>query len=228
MALYNHVKNKDDLLDGMLDRVAAEIELPGSESPGTPPAGGGVREAAPSAAVPPAAAPSAAAAARASSSAAPADWRHRARRRAVSAHATLMRHPWSAALWTSRIGIGPARMRYLDSALRDLREAGFAPGLLDLAFHTVENHIVGHAMQELGFSLDQDDMEAMGPELLRSFPVAEYPCLAEHIRYHVEEAGDDAFEFGLDLILDGLERLRAGEGASERFAPFSSARPGRA
>ncbi|GAB3164933.1 TetR/AcrR family transcriptional regulator C-terminal domain-containing protein [Myceligenerans halotolerans] len=172
MALYNHVRNKDDLLDGMLDRVAAEIELPG-----TGPAGGG------------------------------ADWRDQARRRAISAHATLLRHPWSAALWTSTISLGPARMRYLDSALRDLRVAGFAPGLLDRAFHTIENHIVGHAMQALGFSLDRHDMEAMGSELMRSLP-AGYPDLAAHIRYHLDEAGDDSFVSGLVLILDGLERLR--------------------
>jgi hypothetical protein len=102
-------------------------------------------------------------------------------------------------------------MRYLDNALRSLRQAGFPPELLDRTFHTIENHIVGHAMQELGFSLDHDDMEAMGDELLRSFPADRYPDLAAHIRYHLDEAGDDAFEFGLDLILDGLERLRGSE-----------------
>lgn len=204
MALYNHVKNKGDLLDGMLDRVAAEIELPGRGLAGTGSSVAGLPEAGSPETGPPAATPSGSRT----------DWRDRARRRAISAHATLLRHPWSAASWTSGTNLGPARMRYLDSALRDLREAGFAPGLLDLAFHTIENHIVGHAMQELGFSLDHDDMEAMGGELLRSFPADRYPDLAAHIRYHVvAETGDDSFAFGLDLILDGLERLRAPDGA---------------
>jgi AcrR family transcriptional regulator len=170
MSLYNHVQNKDDLLDAMLDRVAGEIELPGGDP----------------------------------------DWRQPARRRAVSAHATLMRHPWAAALWTARLNVGPARMRYMDSALRGLREAGFSPGLLDSAYHTIENHIAGHAMQALGFPLDQDEMAAVGESFLRAFPVKEYPDLAAHIRHHLDHpAQGDEFEFGLDLILDGLERRRS-------------------
>lgn len=170
MALYNHVANKEDLLDGMLDRVAAEIELPGMGL----------------------------------------DWRDHARRRALSAHAAFLRHPWSAALWTASINLGPARMRYLDSALRNLREAGFPPDLLDLTFHTIENHILGHALQALGFSLDHDQMQQMGESFLRSFPVEKYPDLAAHIRHHVERQDTgDGFQFGLDLILDGLEQLRS-------------------
>jgi AcrR family transcriptional regulator len=169
MSLYNHVRNKDDLLDGMLDRVAGEIELPDGDP----------------------------------------DWRHHARRRAISAHTMLMRHPWAAALWTARLSLGPARMRYMDSALRSLREAGFSPGLLDRTYHTIENHIVGHALQALGFPLDQDEMAAVGESFLRAFPSADYPDLAAHIRHHLEHPAEgDEFEFGLDLILDGLERLR--------------------
>lgn len=168
MSLYNHIGNKDDLLDSMVDRVAAEIELP--DGP---------------------------------------DWRHRARRRAVSAHAVLLRHPWAPTLWTSRITMGPARMRYMDSALRDLREAGFPPTLLDSAYHTIENHIVGHAMQAVGFPLDVEDMERVGEDVLRVFPADDYPDLAAHIRHHIDRPDhDDAFAFGLDLILDGLEAQR--------------------
>ncbi|MEV2278105.1 TetR/AcrR family transcriptional regulator [Nocardiopsis sp. NPDC049922] len=171
MALYNHVDNKDDLLDGMLERAAEEIELPDDG----------------------------------------ADWRRSARRRAVSAHTVLMRHPWLPALWTSRINLGPARMRYMDHALRSLREAGFPPDLLDRAYHAIENHVVGHAMQAIGFTLDEEQMRELGEPLLRSSPLAEYPDLIAHIRHHLERPsqGDD-FEFGLDLILDGLERLRDG------------------
>ncbi|MHC0430810.1 TetR/AcrR family transcriptional regulator [Streptomyces sp. O3] len=169
MALYNHVDNKEDLLDGMLDLVAAEIELP----------------------------------------AVGADWQDHARQRAVSAHAALMRHPWSAPLWTSSVSLGPSRMRYLDSALRNLREADFPPDLLDRAFHTVENHIVGHALQSLGFPLDHGQMQQTGESFLRSFPAERYPDLAGHIRHHLTHRDDGGeFAFGLDLILDGLERRR--------------------
>jgi AcrR family transcriptional regulator len=173
MSLYNHIANKNDLLDAMLDRVTDEIELHGDGS----------------------------------------DWRRRTRGRAVSAHAVLVRHPWAAWLWTSRLSIGPARMRYVDAALLGLREAGFAPGLLDRAYHTIENHIVGHALQALGFPLDTQQMKEMGASLMRTFPVEQYPELAAHIRYHLDgpEGGDDEFEFGLDLILDGLERMRTAD-----------------
>ena len=173
MSLYNHVGNKDDLLDGMLDQVAAEIELPADDS-----AGG-------------------------------ADWRHAARRRAISAHAVLMRHPWAAAMWISRLTIGPARMRYADGVLRSLREAGFGHGSLDRAYHTIENHIVGHALQALGFPLDTGELEQAAESFLSSFAEEEYPDLAAHVQYHVENpTDDDEFEFGLTLILDGLDPLR--------------------
>jgi AcrR family transcriptional regulator len=181
MSLYNHVGGKADLLDGMLDRVVAEIELPDGDM----------------------------------------GWREQTRRRAISAHSALMRHPWAASLWTSSTDPGPARLRYMDSVLRSLRVAGFPPGLLDRAFHTIEDHLVGHALQALGFPLDPDDMAEAVETFLDSFPVDTYPDLAAHIRYHLGthdsapgEASDEAhaqvdgFEFGLGLILDGLERLR--------------------
>jgi hypothetical protein len=167
MALYNHVANKQDLLDGMLDRVAADIEVPESGP----------------------------------------DWRDQARRRAISTHAVILRHPWSAALWTASIKLGPARMGYLDSGLRNLREAGFPPDLLDLSFHAIENHIIGHALQSLGFPLDRDDLMNIGSSFLDSFPVERYPDLAAHVRHHLDHPDStDGFEFELDVILDGLDR----------------------
>ncbi|WP_017622750.1 TetR/AcrR family transcriptional regulator [Nocardiopsis chromatogenes] len=137
-------------------------------------------------------------------------WRAYARGRALSAHAVMLRHPWLPALWTSRLAVGPARMRYMDGALRSLREAGFPPGLLDRAYHAVENHIVGHALQAVGFPLDQEGMREAGEPLLRSPALEPFPDLLAHIRHHLAAPpGDDAFAFGLDLLLDGVDRLRA-------------------
>ncbi|MFC4126328.1 TetR/AcrR family transcriptional regulator [Nocardia rhizosphaerae] len=173
MALYNHIANKDDLLDGMLDHIADEIEFPTSE-PGP-------------------------------------NWRLHTRRRAVSAHTVLLRHPWAAAMWTARLDLGPARMRYMDRALRSLREAGFTGDLLDRTYHAIENHIVGHAMQALGLPLDPTDLAELGARYLRGFPTEQYPDLAAHIRHHLDHpGGGDEFSFALDLLLDGLERLRDG------------------
>lgn len=172
MSLYNHVASKDDLLDGLLDLVASEIEQPDA----------GV------------------------------DWRTATRRRAVSAHDALLRHPWASILWASRGHVGPARMRHLDGMLRGLREAGFPPGVLDIGFHTLENHIVGHALQLSSFPFEAEDLPAMSARYLEGFPAEEYPDLAAHIRHHLEEVDGEvsAFEFGLDAILDALERTRGG------------------
>ena len=172
MSLYNHVANKDDLLDGVIDLVASEIEEPDA----------GV------------------------------DWRTATRRRAVSAHDALLRHPWASILWASRTNVGPARMRHLDGMLRGLREAGFPPGVLDIGFHTLENHIVGHALQLSSFPFDAEDLPAMSARYLEDFPEHKYPDLAAHIRHHMEETDDEvsSFEFGLDAILDALERTRRG------------------
>jgi AcrR family transcriptional regulator len=170
MSLYNHVDSKDDLLDGMIELVAAEIEAPHED----------------------------------------AGWRGAIRQRAISAHDALLRHPWSSVLWASRMNVGPARMRHMDAMLRQLREAGFAPGLLDVGFHTLENHIVGHALQASSFPFDADDLPALSARYLESFPSEEFPDLAAHIRHHMDRPANDvsSFEFGLDSILDALERAR--------------------
>ena len=137
-------------------------------------------------------------------------WRAYARGRALSAHAVMLRHPWLPALWTSRLAVGPARMRYMDGALRSLREAGFPPGLLDRAYHAVENHILGHAMQTAGFPLDEAEMREAAEPLLRSPALEPYPDLVAHIRHHRDTPSvAAALAFGLDLILDGVERLLA-------------------
>lgn len=168
MSLYNHVESKDQILDGMLDLVAAEIEGP-AEATG---------------------------------------WRTGMRTQAISAHDALLRHPWAGMLWV-RPTIGPARMRHMDGVLRTLREAGFPLPLLDRAFHTLENHITGHALQRVSFPLAEEEIAEGGARFLQQLDVEAYPELAAHVRWHLDQSGgDDEFEFGLDLILDGLERAR--------------------
>ncbi len=170
MTLYYYVANKDDLLEGMVDLVASQIEVP---------SGG-------------------------------ADWKTATRQRAISAHDVLVRHPWASMLWV-RVNVGPARMRYMESALRGFREAGFSPEMTEYAFHAVENHIAGYTLQELSFPYDAEELAELGASFLRKLPADEYPYLAEHVMQHLEGSGhidEGGFEFGLDLILDGLERIR--------------------
>jgi hypothetical protein len=169
MTLYYYVAKKQDLLEGMSDLVAAEIELPAEDL----------------------------------------DWRSATRSRATSAHAALVRHQWVTPLWMS-VMIGPARMRYMNAALGAYRRAGLTPASTELAFHAVENHIVGYALQEVSFPLEADDLADAARGFLENLPADEYPYLAEHIHQHLthDEIESGSFEFGLEQLLDGIERLR--------------------
>lgn len=171
MTLYYYVANKDEVLDGIADLVALEIDV----------AMGGD------------------------------DWKAVARRRAIATHEVLARHRWASLLWVSRDVAGPGRLGYMDAGLRIFREAGFSPDLTEHAFHAVENHIVGYTLQETSFWIDEEDVAQAGATFLERLPVHDYPDLAAHVVQHLEGAGHlDAgdFEFALDLILDGIERLR--------------------
>jgi AcrR family transcriptional regulator len=169
MTLYYYVASKNDLLEGLTDLVAAEIELPSDDV----------------------------------------EWREATRRRATSAHEVLSRHHWASPLWM-RVMIGPARMRYMDSALGVYRRAGLSPASTELAFHAVENHVVGYAIQEVNFPLEAKDLADAARGFLEKLPAHDYPHLAEHIRQHLthEEIESGSFEFGLEQLLDGIERLR--------------------
>jgi AcrR family transcriptional regulator len=169
MSLYNHVENKDDILGGVVDLVAGEIDLA---------LDGG-------------------------------DWKAAMRRRAISAHEVLSSHPWAAGLWMSARGFGEGRMRFADAFLRGLREAGFSEDLTYHGFHVLQAHVMGYTLQERNFEFDGEELEQLAAAFLREFPADDYPDLAEHVRQHMKpREHEGAFAFGLDLILDSLERLR--------------------
>jgi AcrR family transcriptional regulator len=173
MSLYNHVSGKDDMLDGMVDLIWSEVELP--------PARGA--------------------------------WRTAIRRTAASAHRVLMRHPWACGPTMSSGRIHPARIRYIDAILGRLRGAGFSAGLAYHAYHAIDSHIIGFTMWLTGHSIPEGDKrEQLVATVLDGFGT-EHPHLVEHIEQHQAGAGrtgKDEFTFVLDLLLDGLERLRAG------------------
>jgi AcrR family transcriptional regulator len=182
MSLYNHVANKDDLLDGMIDLVFAEIDLP----------------------------------------AAGADWNKAMRERAVSARRVLKRHPWAIGLMESRRSPGPATLRHHDAVIGCLRGGGFAVALAAHAYAALDSYIYGFALQEASLPFDTgDDTAELAEMILSQLSPEEYPHLRELTVEHVLQPGYDygnEYEFGLDLILDGLERARAGEPAVEPLA----------
>jgi AcrR family transcriptional regulator len=173
MSLYKHVANKDDLLDGMVDRVFAEIEL----STGEP------------------------------------CWRTAVRGRAVSVREVLRRHPWAVPLMQSRTNPGPSTLGHLDALIGVLRGAGFSVVLTAHALSAVDAYVYGFAMQEKALPFDTEERSAEVIEhILASMPADRWPHLVELSREHVLRPGYDygrEFEWGLDLVLDGLERSRA-------------------
>jgi AcrR family transcriptional regulator len=175
MSLYNHVADKSDLLDGMVDTVFSEIELP---------AGG-------------------------------TEWQAAMRERALSARSVLTRHPWAIGLMDSRTSPGPATLRHHDAVLGSLRGVGFSVAMAAHAFSALDSYTYGFVLQETSLPIDSPEQtEEVASAMLARFPADEYPHLAELTLEHVLQPGYDygeEFTFGLDLILDGLERARSAD-----------------
>jgi AcrR family transcriptional regulator len=169
MSLYHHVANKDEILDGMVDAVLAEVELP---APGT-------------------------------------DWKAAIRGVAIATHDALGRHPWAASLMLSRDI--PSRLRYMEAVLGSLRRGGFSAEMTDHAYHAIDSHIAGYTMWAANFDIEPETLPALASAFLETLPAAEFPYVVEHVHEHLRERGAESegeFAFGLDLILDGLERMR--------------------
>jgi AcrR family transcriptional regulator len=173
MSLYNHVASKDRLLDGMVDLVFGQIDLP---------VGG-------------------------------ADWKMAMRERAQSARQALGRHPWAIALMSTRTSPGPATLRHHDAVIGRLRAAGFSVAMTAHAFSAIDSYIYGFALQEATLPLGDTSEETVevARTMMAQVPADEYPHLMEFTTEHILQPGydyGDEFEFGLDLILDGLEKAR--------------------
>jgi AcrR family transcriptional regulator len=183
MSLYHHVPNKEELLDGMIDIVFGEIELPTTDV----------------------------------------DWKTAMRRRAISTRAVLNRHRWAVGLMEGRLRPGPASLRLHDAVLGCLREAGFSIELTIQAYSVQDAYIYGFALQEKHLPFDDaaggaavaqaqfEDYDALEQERQLGELAQSYPYLAEVVAGHVAKVGYDfkeAFEYGLDLILDALEQRR--------------------
>ena len=169
MSLYYHVANKDNILDGMVDVVFSEIDLP--------PIGAG--------------------------------WKPAMRERAISTRQVLSLHPWAASMMQSRPNPGPALLRHHNWVIGTLRESGFSIELTAHAFSAMDAYIYGFSLQEETLPFDgAEEVAAIVETFLEHFPTDEYPYLAELSVEHIMKPGydyGDEFEFGLDLVLDGLE-----------------------
>jgi AcrR family transcriptional regulator len=183
MSLYNHLTNKADLLDGMVDLVFSEIGLP---DPGT-------------------------------------GWKPAMRTRAVAARQALSRHRWAIGLMESRSTPGPATLRHHDRVLGTLRGAGFSVALAAHAYSLLDSYIYGFALEESMLPLEGAEQTAdLAESIMAQMAPDEYPYLTELTLQHVLQPGYayvNEFEYGLDLILDGLERARRQEAREQRQRP---------
>jgi AcrR family transcriptional regulator len=171
MAIYHHVANKDEILDGIVDIVFAEIDLPLIDT----------------------------------------DWRTAMRHRAVSARRVLAHHPWAIPLMESRANPGPNTLRHHDAVIGTLRRAGFSIEMTAHAYSLLDSYIYGFALQEsVSLPFDKEAAPEVAERILSQSPTGTYPHLAELALEHVLQPGYDygqEFEYGLELILDGLDHV---------------------
>jgi AcrR family transcriptional regulator len=169
MSLYKHVTNKEAILDGIVELVVGEIELPSE---------GG-------------------------------DWKHAMRRRAISAREVFSRHSWAIGLLETRDSMGPVALRYLDAVLGTLRSAGFSIENAAHAFWLLDSFVYGHVVHETSFPVSSSgETTESTRSMLEQITSNSYPHLVEvgeHALRH-EYTFDSEFGYGLDLILDALDR----------------------
>ena len=143
------------------------------------------------------------------------DWKAAMRRRAVSTREALGRHRWAVGLMEGRTIHGPSNLRLHDAVLGCLRGAGFSLEMTVHAYSVQDAYIYGFALQETDMSPETpDDFAAEAQRQAEAYKdvLADYPNLVEVVSGHVAKTGYDyatEFLFGLDLILEGLDRLRA-------------------
>ena len=143
------------------------------------------------------------------------EWKTAMRQRAISTREALSRHPWAVGLMESRARPGPASLRLHDAMLACLREAGFSVEMTIHAYSVQDAYIYGFALQERSVPFEgAEEMAEVAQMQAREYAdelAREYPYLAEVVGGYVATSGydfADEFEFGLDVILDSLDRLR--------------------
>lgn len=137
------------------------------------------------------------------------DWRRAMRERADSARSVLRRHPWAIGLVESRTSPGLATLQHHDAVIGNLRRAGFSVPMAAHAFALLDSYTYGFALQEANLPFDGDNVADVASAFVEQIPSDLFPHLAEMAAEHVMQPGydfGDEFGFGLELILDGLER----------------------
>jgi AcrR family transcriptional regulator len=142
------------------------------------------------------------------------DWRAEMRRRAISARAVLRMHPWAIALLQSRTNPGAATLRHHNAVIGALRAGGFSMAMTAHAYALMDSYVFGFALSEAALPINgPETVSEVADEMMHLFSPADYPHLLEFTVEHILKPGYDfgaEFEFGLDLVLDGLQRSTPG------------------
>ena len=176
MTIYHHVANKDAIIDGMVDHVFAEIDVPPTDL----------------------------------------GWRDAIEVRSRSMRRVLARHPWASPLMESRSAPGmTATLRHHDAVVGCFRRAGFSLELTGHAYAVVDAFLYGFALQEATLpATGGAELGEIAAAMTEHMPADQYPHLTEFTVGRVLQPGydfGDEFEFGLGLVLDGLERAADAE-----------------
>ena len=170
MSLYKHVTNKDEILDGIVEHIVSQIEIPTLAEP----------------------------------------WKQAMRQRAISARDVLRRHSWAIGLLEARGSMGPAALRYTEAILGNLRSAGFSLDDAAHAFWLLDSYVYGHVIQETSLApvSPSEDGAVVKEAAAEKVAPTDYPNLVE-LGERARASGysvEREFAYGLDLILDALER----------------------
>jgi AcrR family transcriptional regulator len=148
------------------------------------------------------------------------DWKAAMCRRAISTRQALKRHGWAIGRMESRTNPGPANLRHHNAVMGCLREAGFSFDMAVHAYSVLDSYIYGFALQEqtLPFQTPGEHIEVLEKKAQTIGDLTPYPYLIEAAANITQSGYDyaDEFEWGLELILEGLEWVRTPEGRAIR------------
>ncbi|WP_084103277.1 TetR/AcrR family transcriptional regulator [Demequina sp. NBRC 110056] len=138
------------------------------------------------------------------------DWKDAVRDRCLSARAVLVRHPWAVPLLESGTTPGPVSLRHHEAVLATLARGGLPLPLMAHAYAVLDSFIYGFAIQESNLPVQGGEgSDELAAEISQAFDPEQYPMLVRLTVEHVMQPGysfGSSFEYGLDLLLDGLER----------------------
>ena len=136
-------------------------------------------------------------------------WRNEMHSNAHSLRSVLLEHRWALSLIETRTNPGPATLGHHNAVVGTLSEAGFTMELVAKAFAVLDAYTLGFVLQEitLPFEQDQENSETVVEVLGNTEVEGPYPHLMALATQHLAQAGYDfgsQFDFGLNLLLDGL------------------------